>query len=163
MVQNEKKKNTEKIAIQSFTFPQTKQWAKWVQRSAWAQQSAWAKRAEQSKQGGTSERVSSASERTSKWPSTYIWILDYSGPQCSTWNRRRKLNVINLNCQHLFPFSLWRMGIDSWKSPFYPPWDNFFSFFPLDSKIWIVLVNVSIPLYLSHFRQYVLFHSYLKM
>ena len=30
----------------------------------------------------TSERGERTSERTSEWPSTYVWILDYFGPQC---------------------------------------------------------------------------------
>ena len=31
----------------------------------------------------TSERCEQTSKRTSEWPSTYIWVLDGSGPQCS--------------------------------------------------------------------------------
>ena len=46
-------KDTFKIAIQSFIFPHAREWAK--------------------------ERVSGASERTSEWPSTYIWVHGYSG------------------------------------------------------------------------------------
>ena len=35
---------------------------------------------ERSEQGGARKRVSGASERMSEWPSTYVWILGYSGP-----------------------------------------------------------------------------------
>ena len=58
-------KNTDKIAIQSFTIPQAREWAKWA--SEWAQRSARAKRVVRSKQTseqcGASEWVSGASER----------------------------------------------------------------------------------------------------
>ena len=37
---------------------------------------------EQSKLSGAGEQVSGASERTSEWPSTYIWVCGGSGPQC---------------------------------------------------------------------------------
>ena len=39
---------------------------------------------EQSEQGGTSERVSGASKRTSERPSSSVWILGCSGPQCKS-------------------------------------------------------------------------------
>ena len=42
-------------------------------------QSAQAKRAARSKR--MSERCEPTSERRSEWPSTAVWILDYSGPQ----------------------------------------------------------------------------------
>ena len=48
--------------------------------SKWAQRSAWAKRAVRSKR--TSERCERTSERTSKWPSTYVPILGFSNPSC---------------------------------------------------------------------------------
>ena len=42
--------------------------------SKWAQRRAQAQRVVQSKQ---------TSERTSEWPSTAVWILDYSGQLCN--------------------------------------------------------------------------------
>ena len=39
---------------------------------------------EWSKQCGASEQVSGVSKWTSKWPSTYISIFDYSDPQCES-------------------------------------------------------------------------------
>ena len=60
MVEN-RKKNTDKIAIQSLTVPQTREWVKWASKR-------------------TSERCERMSERTSEWPSTSVCILSYSGP-----------------------------------------------------------------------------------
>ena len=68
-------KNTEKIAIQSLTFPRVREWAKWVSKRAneWVQRSARAKRVVRSKR--TSERCERTSEWTSEWPSTYVSLL----------------------------------------------------------------------------------------
>ena len=51
------------------------EWAK-----QWAQRSTWVKWAVRSKR--MSERCERTSERTSEWPSTSVFILGYSGPQC---------------------------------------------------------------------------------
>jgi len=63
--------NTDKIAIQSFTVPRAREWAKWA--SERTERRARVKRAIRSKQ--TSERCERTSERTSEWPSTSICIL----------------------------------------------------------------------------------------
>ena len=54
--------------------------SEWVNERAkkWAQQSTWAKQAVWSKQ--MSKRCEQTSKRTSEWPSTYIWIVGFSGP-----------------------------------------------------------------------------------
>ena len=52
-------KNTDKIAIQSFTVPQAREWAKWASERT-SERSGGRERSEQS---GASERVSGASER----------------------------------------------------------------------------------------------------
>ena len=40
-------------------------------------------RSKQSRASSTSERCKQTTERTSEWPNTAVWILGYSGPQCS--------------------------------------------------------------------------------
>ena len=62
-------KNTDKIAIQSFTVPRAREWAKWASER-------------------TSERCERTSERTSEWPSTFIWVFGWSGPH---WGRQKSL------------------------------------------------------------------------
>ena len=71
MVQN-RKKNHGKNSHLIIYFPMCEGVSERV--NEWAQRSAWAKRV------GGSKRTS---ERTSEWPSTLIWVLDYSGPHCS--------------------------------------------------------------------------------
>ena len=72
------KKKTDKIAIQSFTFPQASERAnEWALLRARANRAVWSKR--------TSERCERTSERISEWPSTYVSILVCSRPQCITF------------------------------------------------------------------------------
>ena len=63
-------------------FPMSKGVSKMSEQvNEWMQQSMRAKRTGQSKQ--MSERCEQMSKWTSKWPSTAVWFLDYSGPQCN--------------------------------------------------------------------------------
>ena len=39
-----------------------------------------AERASEASRAGHSKQTSERCERKGEWPSTYIWILDYSGP-----------------------------------------------------------------------------------
>ena len=57
----------------------------------WAQRSARAKQARQSKR--TSERCERMSKRTTEWPSTYIWVLGWSGPQCIVGSSGRVIQL----------------------------------------------------------------------
>ena len=75
------KKNPDKIAIQSFTVPRVKEWAKWASERA-SERSGARERSEQGGASSTSERCEQTSERTSEWPSTPVCILGCSGPQC---------------------------------------------------------------------------------
>ena len=65
------------LGHQKFTFPQTREWAKWASERTSARSGG----RERSEQSGASERVSGASEWTSVWPSTSVCIIGYSGPQ----------------------------------------------------------------------------------
>ena len=47
----------------------------------------------------TSERCKQTSERTTGWPSTFVWILHYSGPQCSVC---LVICVVNQSVGHTF-------------------------------------------------------------
>ena len=58
------------------------EWASAAERMS--EQPSSAQRAVRSKQ--TSEQCEQTSERTSEWPSTYVWVLGWSGPQfVSRW------------------------------------------------------------------------------
>ena len=58
------------------------------QTSEWEQYRAWAKRIVRSKR--KSKWCERTSEWMSKWPSTVVWILDYSGPQWVGSHRHSK-------------------------------------------------------------------------
>jgi len=78
MVENRKK--TDKIAIQSFTVPRAKEWAKWASERT-CERSGGRERSEQS---GASKRVSGASERANGWASglvlqsVFLAVIDHS-------------------------------------------------------------------------------------
>ena len=59
------KKNTDKIAIQSFTVPRAREWAKWASERTSERSGG----REQSEQSGASERVSGASKWANGWAS----------------------------------------------------------------------------------------------
>ena len=80
MVQNRKKTRKKKHLI--IHFPMSSGVSE--RTNEWAQRSVRAKRAMRSKR--TSEQCERTSERTSEWPSTYVWVFGWSGPQCSYSN-----------------------------------------------------------------------------
>ena len=87
MVQNRKKHRINSHLI--IHFPTSEGVSKVSERAnEWAQRSARAKRVGRSKQ--TNERYERTSERTSEWPSTYIWVLGWSGPKCTKKRRLSK-------------------------------------------------------------------------
>ena len=73
-------KNTDKIAIQSFTVPRAREWAKWASERT-SERSGGRERSEQS---GASERVSGASERANGrasgpvLQSLFLTVIDHS-------------------------------------------------------------------------------------
>ena len=73
-------KNTDKIAIQSFTVPRAREWAKWASERT-SERSGGRERSEQS---GASERVSGASERANGrasgpvLQSVFLAVIDHS-------------------------------------------------------------------------------------
>jgi len=80
-----REKNTEWIAIQSFTVPQAREWAKWAsKRVSVAERASETNSAEQAREWAVrANGRASASERTSEWPSTmsgFLAILAHSAP-----------------------------------------------------------------------------------
>ena len=101
-------KKTEKIAIihcptSSGVSKVSKRASEWAQRSAWAKQVVRTKR--------ICERCKWTSERRSEWPSTPIFILGYSGPQCIVSTRRTANGLVHLlECD--FPSLIFRWMCD---------------------------------------------------
>ena len=88
---------------QKFTFPRAREWA-----SKWTSERSGGR--ERSELSGASKWVSGASERSSKWPSTYVPILGCSAP---LWKGSLSLYsnaIYSLPSSLLLSFLFWAIG-----------------------------------------------------
>ena len=103
-------KNTDKLAIQSFTVPRVREWAKWTSEQTSDRSGA----REQSEQGGASKRVSGASKRANRrvsgpvLTSGFLFVPDHSAACSHTTVLTKLITVLTKLLFHMF--ETWNMN-----------------------------------------------------